>query len=29
MIFQALKPHIFDRLEKFNERWVAEVPAVL
>jgi hypothetical protein len=24
-----LKPHIFDRLKKFAERWVEELPAVL
>jgi len=29
MILQALKPCIFDRLDKFVGRWAGEVPAVL
>ena len=29
MILQALKPHVFDRLDKFVGRWVGEVPAML
>jgi len=29
MILQALKPRIFDRLDKFVGRWAGEVPAVL
>jgi hypothetical protein len=29
MILQALKPYIFDRLEKFTGRWVGEVLVVL
>ena len=29
MILQALKPHIFDRLDKFLGRWAGEVPVML
>jgi transposase InsO family protein len=29
MILQGLKPRIFKRLDKFRERWVAELPSVL
>jgi hypothetical protein len=29
MILQGLKPRIFKRLDKFRERWVAELPTVL
>ena len=29
MVLQGLKPRIFDRLNKFTERWVTEVPAIL
>jgi hypothetical protein len=29
MVLQGLKPHIFQRLEKFKARWVAELPSVL
>ena len=29
MVFQRLKPSIFDRLNKYVGRWVAEVPAIL
>ena len=29
MLLQGLKPKIFNRLNKFSARWVAEVPAVL
>ncbi|XP_004959580.1 uncharacterized protein LOC101777535 [Setaria italica] len=29
MILQGLKPRIFNRLNKFDGRWVAELPAVL
>jgi hypothetical protein len=29
MILQVLKPHIFKHLEKFEARWVAELPSVL
>jgi hypothetical protein len=29
MILQGLKPHIFQRLEKFRARWVIELPSVL
>ena len=29
MVIQGLKPHIFDRLNKYAGRWVAEVPAIL
>ncbi|XP_066396369.1 uncharacterized protein [Miscanthus floridulus] len=29
MILQGLKPRIFNRLNKFGGRWVAELPAVL
>jgi hypothetical protein len=29
MILQGLKPRIFKRLEKFQARWVAELPFVL
>ena len=29
MVLQGLKPHIFDRLDKYIGRWVVEVPAIL
>ena len=29
MALQGLKPRIFNRLNKFGERWVTELPAVL
>jgi transposase InsO family protein len=29
MILQGLKPRIFKRLDKFRERWVAELPSML
>ena len=29
MVLQGLKPSIFNRLNKFGARWVADVPAVL
>jgi hypothetical protein len=29
MVLQGLKPDIFDRLNKYAGRWVAEVPAIL
>ena len=29
MVLQGLKPRIFNRLNKFGERWVAELPSVL
>ena len=29
MILQGLKPRIFNRLNKFSHRWVAELPTVL
>ena len=29
MVLQGLKPRIFNRLNKFGGRWVAELPAVL
>ena len=29
MVFQGLKPRIFDRLKKYAGRWIAEVPAIL
>ena len=29
MVLQGLKPHIFDRLKKYDGRWVAEVLAIL
>ena len=29
MVLQGLKPHIFDRLNKYARRWVAEVPVIL
>ena len=29
MVLQGLKPRIFNRLNKFGRRWVAELPAVL
>jgi transposase InsO family protein len=29
MIFQGLKPKIFDRLNKFGRRWLQELPAVM
>jgi hypothetical protein len=29
MILQGLKPRIFKRLDKFQARWVAELPSVL
>ena len=29
MVLQGLKPHIFNRLNKYIGRWVAEVPAIL
>ena len=29
MLLQGLKPRIFNRLNKFGTRWVAELPAVL
>ncbi|XP_004966882.1 uncharacterized protein LOC101765149 [Setaria italica] len=29
MILQGFKPRIFDRLNKFGSRWVAELPVVL
>jgi transposase InsO family protein len=29
MILQGLKPRIFNRLNKFGRRWVAELPMVL
>jgi transposase InsO family protein len=29
MILQGLKPRIFQRLEKFRAKWVAELPSVL
>ena len=29
MILQALKPRIFDRLDKFAGQWAGEVPAML
>ena len=29
MVLQGLKPRIFNRLNKFGEQWVAELPAVL
>ena len=29
MVLQGLKPCIFDRLNKYDGRWVVEVPAIL
>ena len=29
MVLQGLKPRIFNRLNKFGEWWVAELPVVL
>ena len=29
MVLQGLKPRIFNRLNKFGERWVTELPTVL
>ena len=29
MILQGLKPRIFNRLNKFGTRWIAELPSVL
>ena len=29
MVLQGLKSRIFDRLNKYTGRWVAEVPAIL
>jgi transposase InsO family protein len=29
MVLQGLKPRIFDQLNKFAERWVQELPAIL
>ena len=29
MLLQGLKPRIFNRLNKFSARWLAELPAVL
>ena len=29
MVLQGLKPHIFNRLNKYVGHWVAEVPAIL
>ena len=29
MVLQGLKPRIFNRLNRFGGRWVAELPAVL
>ena len=29
MVLQGLKPRIFNRLNKYARRWVAEVPAIL
>ena len=29
MVLQGLKPHIFDRLNKYAGRWVTEVPVIL
>jgi hypothetical protein len=29
MIFQGLKPRIFDRLKPYAEKWVKELPSVL
>jgi len=29
MVLQGLKPHIFDRLNKYAGRWVVEVPMIL
>ena len=29
IVLEGLKPHIFDRLNKYIERWVAEVLAIL
>ena len=29
MLLQGLKPRIFNRLNKFGARWLAELPAVL
>ena len=29
MLLQGLKPRIFNQLNKFGARWVAELPAVL
>ena len=29
MVLQGLKPHIFDRLNKYARRWVTEVLAIL
>ena len=29
MLLQGLKPRIFNRLNKFSTRWVAELPVVL
>ena len=29
MLLQGLKPRIFNRLNKFDARWVAELPVVL
>ena len=29
MVLQGLKPRIFNRLNKFGARWVAELPVVL
>jgi hypothetical protein len=29
MVLQGLKPRIFKQLEKFQARWVAELPSVL
>ena len=29
MVLQGFKPRIFNRLNKFGRRWVAELPAVL
>ena len=29
MLLQGLKPRIFNRLNKFSARWLAELPAIL
>jgi hypothetical protein len=29
MILQGLKPRIFNRLNKFGKRWLAELPSVI
>jgi hypothetical protein len=29
MVLQGIKPRIFNKLNKFGGRWVAELPAVL